>query len=323
MSGYYKIIINSDKADSIFINCIVPLLDKYFKAKSDYFYIWKQKDNMPLIDVYLDNSIDNNIEIEIENLLKKGDIQSIEKNVSFIETEGNFGIKGDKLLSNFLKDLNEVSINILTQTLPEYNKRLDLILDLMIISAHSNYGSIKNGYISYASHVNGFFTRWKDPIEIEKKFYKSYLENKELIQEKVNKLTVREIFGVNKEFEEFILKTKDFLLYEIKKGNIRVFNINEQKANVGDRDFLGKSKFHNEISKNRKFQEYMNTDYEFLSARMITVFTYLFLRNLGIKNIDRYLLCYYIYRCVEDTYKLDTLELIRNFGKENSKHVRY
>lgn len=65
----------------------------------------------------------------------------------------------------------------------------------------------------------------------------------------------------------------------------------------------------------------MNKDINFLGSRLITVFTYLLIRNLGIQNKDRYLLCYYIYKIIEEKYNIDTLELIRDFGKGRDNNV--
>ena len=46
----------------------------------------------------------------------------------------------------------------------------------------------------------------------------------------------------------------------------------------------------------------MNENLDFLASRLFTIFFYLYNKKIGVKNIDRYLLAYLIYRGVEDMY---------------------
>ncbi len=81
----------------------------------------------------------------------------------------------------------------------------------------------------------------------------------------------------------------------------------------GNPDMFYRSTFHNAIKENDDFNKYMNNDNEFLTSRIITVFTYLLIKKVGIKNIDRYLLAFYIYTSVEEIFGLNCLEAIQNF----------
>ncbi|MGV7002172.1 lantibiotic dehydratase C-terminal domain-containing protein [Priestia megaterium] len=288
----------------------------------NFFFVRGHEGARPEIKLYInDTNIDLN---KLGSKLREQNIDtSIKENTYFLETEGKFGEKGDEILQKFFKFTNEMSLNILKDTLNNYNKKLELALELMIISAHFNYGSITNGYLSYASHVNGFFTRWKDISKIKKIFQNNFSENEYLIKEKLNEIILEKKIPVEfLAFPEILKKIKRKASKEMLKGNLKIFNIEPKKTNSGG-DFLDKSEFHKEIFQNQKFYNYMNKNHDFMISRLFTVFTYLLIKNLGIKNKDRYLLCYYIYQIVEKEYNLNTLDLIRNFGEgENSNHVK-
>lgn len=309
--------IQNNVDENLFINSIIPEIDSNLEVYSDYYFFTRKEENQNTrINLYFNSKINKSNIFNIENSIKQIIDIKTEFNYKFNDTEGKFGLMGDELLADFYKWTNKIVLTSIGSTVNNYNERLSIILDFLLVSAHYNYDSITRGYFSFASHVNGFFTRWKNPNVLEDKFHNIYLKNKEYIFSKIENSIEKQNLNENSELlKRVVIKMKKLMRTEIEKGNLNSFDLNEQKGE-GNRDFLEKSPFHNLILGNPDFLDYMNNDRDFLTSRLITVFTYLMVKNLGLKNLDRYLLCYLIYKAVEEKYNLNTMSLIRNFRKE-------
>ncbi|MCY7454005.1 hypothetical protein [Bacillus altitudinis] len=322
MQRFTQLKIQNSIDENLFINSIIPKINSNVEMYTDYFFTRKEENQNNRIDLYFNSNITKPKIVNIENSIKQIIDVKTEFNYKFNDTQGKFGPMGDELLTDFYKCTNEVVLKSIGSTVNDYNGRLDIILELFLVSAHYNYESITSGYFSFASHVNGFFTRWKNPNVLKEKFNNIYLENKEYVFGKIENLIEKQNLNENSElFKKVIRRMKSLMRSEIEKGNMKSFDLNEQK-DEGHRDFLEKSPFHNLILENPDFIDYMNNDRDFLTSRLITVFTYLMVRNLGLRNLDRYLLCYLIYKAVEEKYNLDTMNLVRNFRKESSGYVK-
>ncbi|MEK4899037.1 hypothetical protein N2V86_25200 [Bacillus sp. FSL R5-0811] len=241
MEQYHKIVLTGSNAETMLIKNIEPVAVKFINNYKGFFYVFKYSKDFPIIDVYINNKIvtENQLNKILQN---SGAKYKIYKNSIFNETQGNFGMLGDKYLAEFFKKTNEISLNILNQNFESYNKKIEFALEIMLISAHYNYDSIKKGYLSYASHVNGFFTRWKDPNKIRDIFHKNYLNNKEYLESKVSEIIDNNNRSSLSELSDIITEMKKEMTTDIEKGNLHVFNI-ELLQKPGERDFLEKVSF--------------------------------------------------------------------------------
>ncbi|WP_368320198.1 hypothetical protein, partial [Mediterraneibacter gnavus] len=95
----------------------------------------------------------------------------LEKMQTFNEAEENFGQSGNIFLMRYYLITNRMAYENITKT---YAQKLEHALQILIESAEWNYGSIERGYLSFASHINGFFTRWKDMNQIRGIFEEKY-----------------------------------------------------------------------------------------------------------------------------------------------------
>lgn len=220
----------------------------------------------------------------------------------FNEAENNFGVLGNKFLMNFYLIMNGIALQ---NVLIPYAEKLVHALHILIEAAVWNYGCIERGYLSFASHVNGFFTRWVDMKSVKEVFEERY---------SIYKPIVKKILEGN---EKPILQNIEKELTLLKMQAIRSFEVRKlefpNKSNLGNPDILLRSKFHLTINDNLLFRKYMNENLDFLASRLFTIFFYLYNKKIGVKNIDRYLLAYLIYRGVEDMYGLNAIEIISNF----------
>lgn len=297
---------HEDEAEKVLIGIKDIVLEKGYNYE-DYFFTRSENKSVTHFDVYLNTDCYHNI---IDKLKSKNINFEVFENIVFDEVKDNFGQLGNYFLELFYKLSNKITLKYIENTFGDYSKKLQYILDLFIVSADFNYDSIKRGYFSYASHSKGFFTRWKDSSQIENIFYDKYIKAKDMIKERI--ITLTEARNIDKDLLNFVNSMKN-LKVDVRKefvnGNLK-FLKQEDKNNP---DLLYKSEFHNAIFENIAFYEYMNTNFDFLTSRLFTVFTYLVSKKIGLKNKDRYLLGYFIYKGVEDTFNLDCISTIKNF----------
>lgn len=229
----------------------------------------------------------------------------LEKMQTFNEAEENFGQSGNIFLMRYYLITNRMAYENITKT---YAQKLEHALQILIESAEWNYGSIERGYLSFASHINGFFTRWKDMNQIRGIFEEKYSLYKPI----VNRMLDVRSGGNYKNLFLTLNSLKEEAENEFRKGTLVFPNSKDS----GNPDIFYRSKFHSAIKENTEFANYMNTNNNFLASRLFTIFFYLYNKKIGIKNLDRYLLAYLIYRGVEDKLGLNSLEIIKQFRIE-------
>lgn len=239
-----------------------------------------------------------------DNANLKGNLE-LEKIETFDEAEENFGQNGNIFLMRYYLITNEMAYENITKT---YNQKLEHALQILIESAEWNYGGIERGYLSFASHINGFFTRWKDMDQIREIFEEKYSWYKPIVNRMLDARS-----GENyKKLFLALNPLKEEAENEFRKGTLVFPN----SKGSGNPDIFYRSKFHSAIKENTEFANYMNADNNFLASRLFTIFFYLYNKKIGIKNLDRYLLAYLIYRGVEDKLGLNSLEIIKQFKIE-------
>lgn len=65
---------------------------------------------------------------------------------------------------------------------------------------------------------------------------------------------------------------------------------------------------------NENWQQYMSTDSEFLTGRFMINILYTIFLQLGLKPIERYLLCWMFARAVEDLRELNSIQLVKKIN---------
>lgn len=314
MNKYFTISITDveTEIENTFVEVISQLKEIMDWETSKSFFNRVQEKDSQRITLFIEN-MEESVKKSIGKYFRDNSKVEVIDSVEFYDLEEKFGKLGNEILADFYKQTNNFAIQLIEQTKDSYEDKLMLAIDTLLVSANWNYDTIKRGYISFASHSNGFFTRWKDMDNVRGVFEIKYTKVKDYIQSRIKELIVGG--NVNESMKAFIdimISLKKVAKEEINNGNLKFAEM-EKDGPVVNSDILYRSEFHNAINNNPRFFQYMNEDINFLSSRVFTIFTYLFLQKIGLKNIDRYLLAYYIYRSVEDYYDLDCIKEIRNF----------
>lgn len=232
----------------------------------------------------------------------------------FQESKQEFGPEGDFYLGKFYSCCNRLSLEILVNS-DSYPQLLGNAVDFLIACSIIAYGSVERGSISFMSHANGFFTRFKDIEQIREKFENRYQNVIDLVRKSIEDgVSEKSKFQSYRMTMSRLYELKEAVYIGVKNGKL---SFPEDNAKGNNPDMLYRSSFHSAISKNKDFLVYMKTDKQFLTSRLYTTFSYLVIKKLGVKNIDRYLLAYLIFRGVEDKYGVDAISLIKDFSVNN------
>lgn len=124
----------------------------------------------------------------------------------------DMGEYSDKLLLEFLCRMDDIYKYIFSSS-DEY---LNRVICLMIMFIDINYDDLKNGGFSYCSHVNGYFSFFRERKKAEMLFENEYQKNKS------------SIIHCFKDYERH--KSQNSKIYRLFKENIESVS---QKADIG------------------------------------------------------------------------------------------
>lgn len=190
------------------------------------------------------------------------------------------------------------NMNKFTYTYSESSHKDSLLVELLFIFLKVNYGSYIKGAQSYFSHVQGFFTFFKEKKKIEALFEDVFESSTNMLEEVFDKL---EESSFNFEISNFIITHEEKI-----KEDILSKNINFTNHKISD-NLLKNSEFHQRIYNDVFFSEALNSiDFQVRRFFTICFYEYLFL-GLEIDYQKRCLLSYMVYRFIEEKYEVDYL----------------
>lgn len=248
------------------------------------------------------------------------DLAVLEKRTSVDRIYNHLEVIADKLDMKSVMDkynsLNqyEMYVNSRFQMQEAYNgileelnlnkeNRLAILVDLFIYISSLFEGGLSKGYLSYVSHVQGFFALFrKKGKRLDDKFENIYQQFKDRINginnENININSwksewqkVRKLYYENFDFNKY--KEDGF------------YNLDSQYDNLKkNMEYLKDSEFHNLLLENKLKELYFNK-HMIIFRNVINTF-YKSLPFIGVSFIEKHLCGYMAYRYVEDNIIHDT-----------------
>ncbi|WP_181454523.1 lantibiotic dehydratase C-terminal domain-containing protein [Paenibacillus dendritiformis] len=194
-------------------------------------------------------------------------------------------------------------------------------MKLMCCKAYVLDPSLVYSHISYRSHAEAFLA--KSQGKYSPFFQREYTKQKQLlhsiIQQTVADLEqgsaepwLREYFAL---FERYTGQIRE----KLSDGSIRLPTSDKARLlykNIRGHDLpdwgevTDNSEFH-AILMNEQWQNHMKADIDFLTLRVLVNFLYVILLQLGLKPIERYLLCWFLAKSVEELRGIDTIDYLQ------------
>lgn len=238
-----------------------------------------------------------------------------ENTYQLFEKVGNIADK-QKMLSAKMGDVSDEFLNDYLCKMQEWFKKINKenrpdieeVLKLMFIFLKMNYGDLKKGGLSCCSHVQGFFSFYNPREAVSELFEKEYIKNREKLQS-----IYMEVATHDKIAEDYYTLAED-IKGKVKKaldaGEIEFVNYYQGEC------MLEGSEFHTSLYQQKGFWEMFESN-SFKVQRFMTILHYYFLLTVGIKYQQRCLLCYMIYRTIEEQMKFTYTNFIQVEGRKN------
>lgn len=247
------------------------------------------------------------------------------------KTKVFLGEQGVELIEDYYESTNEVVLSILERTGSDRAKRLEETFDLMVITA-ATLAEIKRSFLAYRSHAEGFIGDSRDPLRLRQHFDARYESQRQALQARIQQITS----ALNSELGDAPMQADWAKINRafhqraralIASGKVKVLVQEDmlalwQPAHIKEFDrrkqtIMANSQFHEALQTNEAAQSFMQTDVEFLSARLILNYMYLTIARLGVSPMEKFFLAYLIARSVEEMHSLSTIESIKAYSDTN------
>ncbi|WP_371019001.1 lantibiotic dehydratase C-terminal domain-containing protein [Pseudalkalibacillus sp. JSM 102089] len=342
----YKIFYHQSYKDALILNGIIPVMKRLKMEKFIHSYYfdrhWENGPHIQLnmylkdshfknevetifekqIDLYLEDNPSEKVNLDklqrnmnelykMEMIAQKED--SIFKNNSYIKSDydihSNLGEKGKKFIEKYFVNTSELVVSLIEKTIDDKSKRYMYLMNIMVALLHS-LGDPKRTYLSYRSHSESILHAYDTSGKIREKFEANYINNKDTIQNILEKAENSEIDNEASKWKKFFLEFNEEIKSEVAKGNLNPIDIKDAEAfylenGVPEHWVVDElSSFHQMFYSQDGINELLQSNY-FRSIRMSFSFLYMTFRQLGLTTLERIYLCYLIANGVEEFYSID------------------
>jgi Lantibiotic biosynthesis dehydratase C-term len=220
-----------------------------------------------------------------------------------------------ELLEDFYHETNLATFAMLRHVRAGHS-RLTLALDLMLATAHAMWPGIDRGFISYRSHAEGFIVRAADPTARRAFCVAQYRSQAPALKERL--VAVLDCLDGGRDGVPFITEWVALL------GRFRT--IAEPLISSGELSFaaavprdgqqewdpgmLEHSTFHRLLQGEQGRMQSLQRDPGFLAFRCALNYLYLHLNRIGIRPVERFLLCHLIADTVESHYGISANDFV-------------
>ena len=197
--------------------------------------------------------------------------------------------------------------------------RINLATDLMLLHPlfmqphlfHAARDQVApNTFISFRSHADGFFLMSKSPTDTRSTFERHFQSASTGLLNRLRRLSLNPSNSPAFEWKSFIDTTVPSLVPSFQAGSIG-FTAPPEDERMSQNYNLDASPFHALIETSSRYQEFMRTDAEFLALRFMSSMLYCSLSQIGVRLIERYLLCHVVSRTYEEMFSVTAEDLLK------------
>lgn len=202
------------------------------------------------------------------------------------------------LLAGFYVDTNGAVFETL-EDVREGASRLGIALDLMISAAHAfAEGGITGGFVSFRSHAEAFLGDG-DRSRLRRVWDEQYRLRASTVRDRVGAVVAEVDRGANS-WTRTLRGTERTAQRLLVDGRLRMSSVRR----------AGGSEFHRALAGNDRWHEEVEPSIAFRSYRLLLNYTYLHLTRLGLKPVERFMLCHFAANAVEDHYGVSAIDLV-------------
>ncbi|MFC3381530.1 thiopeptide maturation pyridine synthase [Couchioplanes azureus] len=224
-----------------------------------------------------------------------------------------------ELLEDFYHETNELVFGALAHVRGG-GGRLALAFDLMVATAHAMWPGIDRGFISYRSHAEGFIVRAPDPGARRASCDDRYRAQAPALRERL--VTVLDGLDGPGQPVPFVAgwlavlrRYREVAERLIASGELS-FAAAERAAGPGGEgegwnpEMLRHSDFHRKLQGPGGAMQALQRDPDFLAFRFALNYLYLHLNRIGVRPVERFLLCHLVANAVEEHYGISAGDFV-------------
>ncbi len=218
------------------------------------------------------------------------------------------------LLEAFYVETTKLTFEML-EHIRSNDDRLELSFDLMIAVAHVLGSGIARGFLSYRSHSEAFILNSSNPAALRTSCRERYETLSEALVQRLER--VLKTFDAKEGDVPFVHEWVEISDRFWRQAQPLVasekISFDTETGRGGRRwnpEMLEHSAFHQSIQNNDAYVAAMQKDLWFRCYRLVLNYLYLHLNRLGIKPLERYLLCYLLANAVEELFGVSAVDLV-------------
>lgn len=323
---HFKLSLEREKATAFLLN----FLDT-FKGCS-YFDRENNKEDVTLIlHVISHNALENSKTIQFMEQIRATKIDNYQ--IKDELSELIVGEKADEIYIQASVEAMPCIVNWLSQIQAKQTSLLDLAFVLMSLYlldpnvrrtffCNDSANSIPYSYLSFRSHVDGYFIRIDKEESYREKIETLYQQQKNQYQAKFKAIQgsiASQLFSEN--LSEWLSLMDDLYLKiyaTIRKKHVD-FN-REGYGYIADNKILSSENFHKKTQGDFIFYYYTRHDQNMKTVRLITGLIYLTLHRLGLTYLERNFLAYVISRTIEDLFSTNVDQSLKQVKKSIKRY---
>ncbi|RAQ94250.1 thiopeptide maturation pyridine synthase [Thermogemmatispora tikiterensis] len=226
------------------------------------------------------------------------------------------------LLEDFYVDTNDLAFAMLAHR-RQGHSLLTLCFDLMITVAHRQGQHIARGFISYRSHAEGFIIASADPARMRTLLEDRYQQQAKTLVARLRQLLAaldreQDTFPFTLAWSRLMQRYQERAAQLIAAGQIDLSAAGLETDNGGGplvRGNLAASAFHSALERDQQHKQALYSDPWFQSYRLVLNLLYLHFSRLGLRPIDRFLLCHLAANAVEEAFKISAVDMVSAFSE--------
>lgn len=243
--------------------------------------------------------------------------------IQYIPYDPRINVLGSPLMSSILDDFYVGSTPLafsMLEALRQGQKLQSLCFDLMVTTAQTFGTHLVRGSISYRSHAEGFLLACTQPDEMRVSFEQKYVTQAPVLTRRLSLLL--NALQQSADLFPFTLAWRNLLeAYRkrteplIQGGTLNMMLPFERNGlpEVGEifRRNLAHSAFHSALESDQERKRTLYQDSWFQTYRLILNLLYLHLSRLGLRPVERFLLCHLTANAVEQQFNLNITEMLQ------------
>ncbi|MGH4023795.1 MAG: thiopeptide maturation pyridine synthase [Pseudonocardiaceae bacterium] len=179
--------------------------------------------------------------------------------------------------------------------------RLGAALDLIISVAHAFAdGGITGGFVSLRSHAEAFLGEG-DRSRLRRAWDEQYRLRACALQDRVSAIVAEVDRGTNS-WVQTVRPTAQAGQRLLAAGRLPMSSLRQARG----------SEFHQALAGNDRWHEQVEPSLAFRSYRLLLNYTYLQLTRLGVKPVERFMLCHFAANAVEERYGVSAIDLVQS-----------